>query len=201
MRKSLSVYILSAIMFASSIGSAAAADEVKLGDLMGLPDYSKYKIEPYLRTACFLQAKGKAKAFSLLRELANKNTESDAQTLVLCRMLFAAKPGSSFRRAAVGAPVLFGGSRFDDWPLEPIAIVDGVPLLVTFGYRLGGEPEPQSKYVDYCIQKCNWNDTQYEPKSKVQQQNAVKKLLSTTKWKGALEDYERKFVESQIDEK
>lgn len=124
-----------------------AAGEIGVADLLMLPnDPYAYKVDEYLDAARSLQALGKGKACALLKELAAKelfakNGWPFLRTVTLCRMLFRAKPKGTFRRAGIGAWGFVGKRDSDDWPLEPIAIVDGVPFLVADGAMLGGLPK------------------------------------------------------------
>jgi hypothetical protein len=169
----------------------------RLADLLALPT-EEYRVDPYIRAAQSLQAMGKDKACKLLGELAAKDQHPYTRTLVLCRMLFKAKPKSTFRRAAIGAPVFPAKTEDDDWPNEPIEIVDGTPFLVASGYILGGLPERPSDYLRYCVGKCDWNDFKYKPKSKAEKQKALKKFFSLPKLKGKLDKSEREDFEAQI---
>ena len=76
-------------------------------------------------------------------------------------------------------------------------MVDGVPFLITRGYRLGGEPEPAEKYLMYCIQQCDWNDGRFKPKTEQEKRKALDKLLASTKWKAQLNEREEAFLSSQ----
>ena len=126
--------------------------EVGVADLLKLPDEDDYKVDPYLRAAQSLQAMGEEKACKLLADLAVKQTRSETRTVTLCRMLFKAKSGGAFRRPLLGGPCfLAGGADANDWPLEPITIVDGVPFRVVRGYTLAGRAESSASYLVYCL--------------------------------------------------
>src|SRR5438128_2060640 len=118
-----------AVLFVMVMPVMAAADEVQVTDLLDLPA-NEFKAGAYLRVAQMLQAVGKEKACARLRELAAKDKDDwpHTRTIVLCRMLFKAKQGSTFRRAYIGGPLWIGTKdtkEIMDWPLEPIALVDG----------------------------------------------------------------------------
>jgi len=131
--------------------SRAVPKEVRLADLLALPRQN-YRVDPYLRVAEPLQAMGRVRAVKLLHELAAKDEKQwpHTRTIVLCRMLFKARPQCIFRRAAIGGPVFVGRTSCQDWPSEPIEVVQGVPFLVSRGYELGGRPEPLAEYVRHC---------------------------------------------------
>ena len=182
-----------------------AASEIGVTDLLLLSkDPYAYKVDEYLEAARSLQALGKERACALLKELAAKEQLPKdygwpfLRTVTLCRMLFRAKPKGSFRRARIGAWVFVGKWDSDDWPLEPIAIVDGVPFLVTGGAMLGGQPEPPTSYVQYCIEECDWNDFRYKAKTKDEKRKALDSLLSSPQLKDKLEDGDKEFLEAQI---
>ena len=66
------------------------------------------------------------------------------------------------------------------------------------GYFLAGLAERPSEYVAYCIAECDWNDSQYKPKTKEERQKALDDLLSSPKFKGKVEDDEKELFEAQI---
>jgi hypothetical protein len=179
----------------------AAADEVKVPDLLKLSTFEEFKALPYLRAAEALQAAGKDKAFELLRELATKDDDwPHTRTVVLCRMLFKAKEGSEFRRARMGGPTLISGTEIRDWPLEPIAVVEGVPFLLARAYLLAGTSEKPSDYVEYCVQNCDWNDFKFKPVSKSELREALNTLLSSPPLRGRVNHFVVRFLEAQIGE-
>ena len=181
-----------------------AAGEIGVADLLMLPnDPYAYKVDEYLDAARSLQALGKGKACALLKELAAKelfakNGWPFLRTVTLCRMLFRAKPKGTFRRAGIGAWGFVGKRDSDDWPLEPIAIVDGVPFLVADGAMLGGLPKAPTSYVQYCVEECDWNDFKFKAKTKDEKKKALDSLLSSPQLKGQLEDGNQEFLEAQI---
>lgn len=126
-----------------------------------------FRIAHYLVVAAQLQAWDSSNRAVRLRELAG-DPQHASEVYPLCRMLFDAKPGSQFRRPMIGFPIFFDGSlgrsaNYADWPLEPIALVDGVPILIVQGYMLAGRAEPPLKYVDYCLKSCRWRDVRFVP--------------------------------------
>jgi hypothetical protein len=162
-----------------------------------------YKVNPYLRAAVALQGMGRERAVEHLRAWAAKG--DDDRFIVLCRMLFTARPGGEFRRPLLGAALFVGGdmlqatdSEYKNWPLEPIELVDGVPLLVTRGYALGGRAEPPSSYLAYCVKHCDWSTFRFRAKSPAQKAAALKKLMSQEKVKGKLGRVDVEFLEAQL---
>lgn len=187
--------------------SSTAPESTKDDPLLELPSFKRYKVDPYLAAAVKLQALGKEKAVALLRDLAGKEDwPNENRTILLCRMLFAAKPGSQFRRPGIGAPVFIGeidreaAPRLDkDWPREPIDLVDGVPFLVVHGYTLGGYPEPASEYLEYCVRYCDWSTEGFTPKTAEEKQKALAKLLASPRWKQPISEDAKKALSSQIE--
>jgi hypothetical protein len=177
--------------------SEEPAKEVRLAEPLALPA-DHYRVDPYLKAAEGLQAMGKEKAIPLLHKLASREAWPYTRTLTLCRLLFEARPKSTFRRALIGGAFFPGGTDYKDWPLEPVEIVDGVPFLIAIGYGLGGFPEPPSLYVRYCEAKCQWSTFKFKPKSKKEKQKALDKLLSSPKLKGKLDKSDRAFFDAQI---
>src|SRR5580698_8638352 len=116
-----------------------------------LPEFEKYRADPYLAAVAELQNEGKKKAVAALAELASVPDEKNGmRAMLLCRMLFQAKPKGEFRCPLIGLPIFISPTKSDEWPLEPIEIVDGVPFLVVQGYLFGGEMETAVHYLDYC---------------------------------------------------
>src|SRR5262249_43504925 len=118
------------------------AGELKLVDLLALPT-TQYRITPYLASAQALQRMGKEKARALLTALAAKDEAfPHMRTIVLCKMLFKPMREAKFRSAGIGEPFFVGKTQVADWPLEPLAVVDGVPFYIVRSYALAGEAEP-----------------------------------------------------------
>jgi hypothetical protein len=180
-------------------GPAPPAPEVVLKDLPDL-QFEHYRVDPYIKAAAALQAMGKEKACKWLTELARQEQKKYPahRVIVLCRMLFTAKPDGKFRRPYVGAADFLGGTDYGDWPLEPIEVVDGVPFLITQGYELGGFPEPPTSYLAHCLDRCDWGSVKYTTKTPDEKGKALKKLISSRKWKKALTDEEKDFLTRQI---
>jgi hypothetical protein len=183
--------------------SAAPPDDISL---KGLQVFDEYRADPYIAAAAKLRAAGKEKAPGVLRAAAKDPEVGSLQVIILCRMLFTAKPKGEFRRAMIGAPHnldgtaywLGGGSDRKDWPLEPIEVVDQVPFCVVAGYTLGGQPESPEQYLDYCLKECAWGATEFKPRTAVEKEKALEALLASKKWKKPLTDDERKFLAAQI---
>ena len=91
-----------------------------------------------------------------------------------------------------------GTTDKNDWPSEPVEIVDDVPFLVVRSYGLGGVPEPLANYLDYCEKKCDWNNAKFKTRSKEEKSMALAKLLSLPRLKGKLDKESRTFFEAQI---
>lgn len=138
-----------------------------LGDTEETPwrwmDSGKGLTDQLILTAELLQKRGKERAVKDLRAGA---AHHPLKVIMLCRMLFTQKPNSTFRRPFLGAPIFIAASDTGNWPLEPIAIVDGVPFDVTTGYVLAGRPESARSYVEYCATNCDWSQYRYSAKSK-----------------------------------
>jgi ankyrin repeat protein len=116
-----------------------------------------YRASHYLQCAVELDHLDPASRAARLREIA-MDLGRASELFPLCRMLFEAKGGAEFRGPLIGSPVFVDGGRATDWPLEPIAIRRGVPILVVTGYVLGGEPESPQSYLKYCLAECKWRE-------------------------------------------
>ena len=133
-----------------------------------------------------------------------KEQDNAARISVLCRMLF--KP----KAQAVMRPPRLGSVRFLDdsttgnvpgpseWPLEPIAIVDGVPFLIVRGYMLLGRPESAHEYFPDCEANGEWSDVRYHVVTMKQKRDALSKLMKSPKWHSALSEWARVFLSEQI---
>jgi hypothetical protein len=177
---------------------ARGAEQAKATLLTSLPEprAERYKVDPYLQAAADIQAKPANVAADTLRAMARHDDSN--RTIVLCRILFTAKPGETFWRPAIGGAVFLGGTDYRDWPLEPIQLVDGVPFLISRGYILLGQTTSAESYVRYCLEHCDWNPIRYKPKSAAEKDAALAELLASPKWKTKLPAYDREFLSAQI---
>src|SRR5262249_15811381 len=135
-----------------------------------------WPIDWYLQAAAGLQAVGRDEACKRLRALASyerlsallfeEQDREEEKLFVLCRMLFTAKPGGEFRRPATGGAGFCGDTKYEDWPLDPIEVVGGIPFKVARAKgALAGTPERPDGYLSYCIQHCDWSPVGFGPKS------------------------------------
>jgi hypothetical protein len=187
-----SALLVVAILFALP-GCTRPIDVTSLPNLVS----GDYKVAPYLDTAARLQEMGRESACEALTR-ASQSQLDDFQVIVLCRMLFTPRDGAEFRRPSIGNPSLLGKSSSNAWPLEPIALIDGVPFLITQGYLLNGFPEPSSKYLRYCMSSCEWNPHSFHVPPAATLREALDKLLASPAWKRPLTKQERSFFEAQI---
>jgi hypothetical protein len=201
MRRAI-LLLLAAVMAAPGVAQepAARAPAVVLKDLPDLVD-GKFKVDPYIRAAAALQALGKDEARKRLKELAQEeeNLSREDCVICLCRMLYTAHRGDTFRRPELGGAFFLGRTHYPDWPLEPIEVVDGVPFLITWGYAGGGGGgDSPTSYLRYCLDNCAWGEVKYTPKTAEEKAKALKKLLASKKWKVPLTDGEKEFLARQI---
>jgi hypothetical protein len=183
---------------------SVSAEQTPKGEkpsLMSLPDFYEggngYRCDPYIRAAVRLQSLGREAALKALKELVREEGEGK-RAIILCRMLFAKRPGGEFRRPLLGGAVFLGGTSYSDWPLEPIEVVDGVPFLIVKGYILLGHAESSERYLDYCIADCVWNRVPFESKTPAETAKALAKLIHAAKWKRPLRDGERTYMADQV---
>jgi hypothetical protein len=148
-----------------------------------LPEPQHYRVDPYIRAAVALQSLDRETAISRLHDMA-QDPHSMLSVIILCRMLFTWRHGSvyAFRAPYLGVPSFVSGTE-DDWPLWPIALVDGVPFTIVWGYTIGGLPESDESYLHYCEANCDWTDFKYALRTDQQKQNALAKFTSSDKWK------------------
>jgi hypothetical protein len=190
--------VCAGFFFPPSVQDAALA-QGKEAPLKNLPALraGTYKADPYIRAAAMLQTLSKGEAYNALLVLV-KEADQNSQTVVLCRMLFSPKTNGEFRRARIGGAKFLGDTGYEDWPLEPIEVVDGVPFLITYGYKLSGVAESAGSYLIYCIRNCDWGRDRFAPRSKEEKHKALGKLLASPKWKRGLDEDEKAFLVSQV---
>jgi hypothetical protein len=175
-------------------------DKTKMAFISDLPNFEQYKADPYLVVASALQAEGKEKAKLIMADPAGLGEDKNGlKVILLCRMLFLAKPKGDFRSPLLGLPIFVGPTKSDEWPCEPLDIVDGVPFLIVKSYRLDGLPESSIHYLDYCIKCCDWNQEMFKPKSAQEKQKAMSELLANHRWEKLLTEEQRKVLSSQIE--
>jgi hypothetical protein len=156
---------------------------------------NNYSIKTTLDTAYQLQELGETKAIAKLKSWAKGNPD-DLRTIVMCRMLFKGKQ-APLRRPYLGEALFFGGTTYADWSLEPIAIFEGVPVLITRGYLLGGEAESAEAYLSYCIQNGSWGSNRYTDMTSGQINASLTRFLADTNWKSGLSETDKQFFMSQ----
>jgi hypothetical protein len=135
-------------------------------DASELPDSftQDYSCERILNEALRLQDLDPTARAGELLKLAHV-LEHRSDVFPLCRMLFEAKPGASFRPPGLGAPVYIWRDSRETWPLEPITIYNGLPILVVRGYNLSGAAEWPIDYLQYCLTDCRWRTERVKPLS------------------------------------
>jgi hypothetical protein len=170
---------------------------INLNDLPPLDRPDKLKVRPYVQAAAQIQKLGKEQARKFLTKRAERG--DDGQIVMLCRMLFSKKPKGEFRPPMLGAPVYFGGTGLEDWPLLPIELVDDVPFYIVDGFELGGQAEPSGMYLEYCLEHCEWSSARFDKVTDKTIEAALQKLLASKKWKRPLTDGERQRLSSQVE--
>lgn len=159
-------------------------------------DPKHYRVDEFIRAAVTLQSLDRETAIKRLHVMA-QDIRSMGSVVILCRMLFTQRPGSSFRPPSVGQPIFFGRTTDLDWPLCPIELIDGIPFLIVAGYILGGLPESDESYLRYAESNCDWSSARYRLTTEQQRQGALKKLLASGKWKTATDIGDRQRVFAQ----
>lgn len=218
MKRWLTIVCIAALMAVAVAYPAAPApapqvEELSLSKLPGISLYSRdenknYRIDPYLAAATKLQAMGKDEAIKLLRAESEDFKKEHESVILLCRMLFVAKPESDslllklgesqFRAPRLGQPSFVAVTNSNDWPLQPIEIVDDVPFLVVVGYSGAGRPEPAQGYLQYCEKECDWSTTKFGPKTLAEKKKALEKLYVSPRWKKPLTEDEKRDLASQL---
>jgi hypothetical protein len=174
-------------------------------DLAGLPQDPNsytYKLERFIPAVVSLQAMGReAGSQALLRAAKTASFDDYEKVVVVCRMLFTFRDGVDYIYPSLGHRDFFGDTTFADWPLEPIALVDGYPFWIVRGLSFSGarSPDAAPRYVSYCITNCEWSTFRYRLLSADEKRTALTKLLNSPKWKRPLDESERSVLASQIE--
>jgi hypothetical protein len=189
--------LITMVLVLSVVGCASKSTETKTAPSQSTPfdSYDTYKIRTGLDTVRQLQELGETKAIAKLRSWA-KAHPGDLRTIIMCRMLFKGRK-APLRRPYLGGAGFFGGTTYADWPLEPITIFEGVPILITRGYTLGGKAESAEAYLTYCIQNGSWVSLKYEERTPQQITASVSAFMAKTPWKQALSETDKTFFWSQ----
>ena len=209
-------YSFLVVLLAILVGlvKSAYTQDIVLANLPSIED-GKYRVDPYIRVAMQLQDVGQEAAVKKLTALGkaaaiSDSTANEQRTAILCRMLFTARPTSTFKRAGfLGGPSFYGESRsefafdttsYTNWPSEPIELVDGIPFAVVNGYIYEGlwDPHAAESYVHYCATNCVWSSIHFTLKSEAQKRQALQKLIASPKWRRPLETWERQVLTDQI---
>lgn len=158
-----------------------------------LPEFEHYRIKPSLEAARALQELGEAQAVAWLQSQVKKHPE-DLSTIVLCRLLFQGKD-APLRRPALGQPLFVGGGYVEDWPLEPIALFEGIPILVVWGYALAGHAESAEDYLTYCIQNGKWVSDKYALPTSQETNDALTRFIE----QHAMSEEDARFIRAQAE--
>ncbi|MBN2363840.1 hypothetical protein JXL83_06890 [candidate division WOR-3 bacterium] len=191
------VIFFSVILPAFSFGLNIDETFDEIFEYCGQNTFEEYRCEQYIVLAQYVQSLGNNEAIAALREYAAANEESE-KIIILTRMLFKPKDNTSLRRPLIGGAIFFGNTDYEDWPSEPIEIINGVPFLITMGYCLGGSPETSLQYLEYCAENGEWNEYSYSLKTEEEMSEALNILLSSPKWNEPLSESEVLFFENQI---
>jgi hypothetical protein len=160
-----------------------------------------YKVDNYIRAAVSLQAMGQEAACQTLLGLQTNRNIGGIHAFVLCRMLFTHRGTNEFR-----APLRHGfkdylAERREDWPLNPIELVDGIPFCIAVmdGWSGAGPSESPEQYLRYCMTNCDWSTYQFHEVSGKQKSDALAKLLSLKQVRQPVSEIAKKFFSAQIE--
>jgi hypothetical protein len=180
-----------AIMVLTIIGTARAED---LSLKWCQPIGKDFRVKPYLSAAKELQQLGQDKALAKLRQWAKGHQD---QVIILTQMLFEKKGGGEIRPPMLGAPYFLGGTTYKEWPLAPIALYQGIPILITRGYALAGVPESSEIYLDECLKDGNWRRVKYTESNQTRLETIIEDFIKAAKWKTPLSADEESFLKRQ----
>ena len=154
----------------------------KIKQLMaGIGDWSvgEFSSVSYMNVASALLALEPEERVKLMKDLCGTHRYP---MYILCRMLFQPPEGESIRRPRIGMPAFVAG-KMEDWPAEPITIVEGVPFLIARGYGGTGIPESSRVYLSYCLSKeYEWTSSRYYFHGQWQLNHALNELKNTREW-------------------
>src|SRR5436189_65391 len=82
------------------------------------------------------------------------------------------------RQPGLGAFFYPGGTTSADWPLTPVALIDGAPFRAASGRIFpGGQPELASSYLEFVLNNCDWTSFRYRRLSRAARMAACQSLL------------------------
>jgi hypothetical protein len=158
--------------------------------------YEVFQINSYLKMAEELERLPHDKAISLLKELSFSDKEY-WKVIILCRMMFTPKLGSSLRRPYIGSPLeIVGITPIARWGiatssqlsklLDPIVLIGNIPLEIAVGYiSCGSKRENASDYINYCDSNGEFGKNCY-------------KTVSRKEMELALDAYQKYFAERAL---
>ncbi len=158
---------------------------------------NKSEIANILSDVVSLQGLGQEKTVDELRKRCAQKGRAKIDTMKICRLLFKRRGHAIFRPPLIGQMHFVGDTDYEDWPLSPIAVYEGVPISVVNGLSLFGFPESEEEYLDYCLKNCEWNDFRFTKKSDEQIRGTVEKFMTESEWNRPLHEIEREFLIQQ----
>lgn len=192
----LTIIIACALSVSSIAQNLDRQFEEKIGQCASI-NSGDYTCNSYLELANYIQTFDQTEAIEILKNFAKTGKYED-QIIILTKMLFQAKEDSVLRRPMIGAAGFAGNTDYEDWPLEPIEIINDIPFLITSGYSLGGRPESSIMYLEYCIKNGEWTKNNYSVKNIKELKYGLKLLFTSKKWNTELTSYNIAFFEKQI---
>ena len=146
-----------------------------------------FRCSHYLHLAVELQQLDPDQRVKRLLEMA-ADADSMSELLPLCRMLFDRKAGGEWRRPALAGEGFVGGRSpverggYVRWPLDPITLQDGIPILVGGRWFAagGGRPESPAEYLERCLASCRWREMKFADAEPAQIHKAVEAFIAAT---------------------
>ena len=117
-------------------------------------------------------------------EIVQQITNGWDRILMTARLLFVRRDGQVvLPRLRLGRPMMMEMPEDPEiFPLFPLHIHRGIPLLLVVGYMLFGEPESPSNYIEWCAREC-----QLRAKPIIPDPNplaTVEEFLKSDRWQG-----------------
>ncbi len=137
--------------------------------------------------------------------------------ILLCRMLFEAPEGGTFRNPIFSSDAFFFGrdangasisKQVTDYAPEILTLVNDVPFYFSFptndgmmGMTGGGRRDSGENYLAYCLSQMRWTTRRYHPASPAILQAAVDQLLASGQWVHAPPEETKSMLAKQISDK
>ena len=162
--------------------------------VLKFPNINVWKFRPdeAVRSANVLIAAGQDAACASLERVGGvqrefpENNRVNERVCLLCRLLFVPQSNSvPLRPPWLGGPELlpWHSMKDEDWPDSPFVIAESVPLSISSGYSLEGNPESARRYIAYCKSNGVFRAKMFPIPTRISASNALQQVLTSPAWK------------------